>query len=335
MKEKDKKKASETEILNLIEAFKYFEKTTSALNKAYHKLEIKIDDLRSELEEKNRLLSGSVAEIARMKTFLSLILENMSSGVVAVDSVGKITIFNKIAGVITGYNPEEVLNKEYSEVFNEPEKPELTVIHTLKTEKPLYRKEKLIATKNGEFKPIVFSSSVILDENEELLGAVEIFEDVSEIKKLQEEVRRHHTLAELGEMAANIAHEIRNPLGGIGGFATLLERDLEGDSEKQKMLKRIIEGINELNKITSDVLMYTRQMEPRYQNLDIKNLLLDTILLIKMEAEDKNIRVDYHYPKENIEVSADVDLIKRMALNLMKNALQAMPKGGELKVDLS
>jgi signal transduction histidine kinase len=205
----------------------------------------------------------------------------------------------------------------------------------LKTEKPLYRKEKLIATKNGEFKPIVFSSSVILDENEELLGAVEIFEDVSEIKKLQEEVRRHHTLAELGEMAANIAHEIRNPLGGIGGFATLLERDLEGDSEKQKMLKRIIEGINELNKITSDVLMYTRQMEPRYQNLDIKNLLLDTILLIKMEAEDKNIRVDYHYPKENIEVSADVDLIKRMALNLMKNALQAMPKGGELKVDLS
>jgi len=80
---------SEEEILNLIEAFKYFDKTTTALNQAYRKLEVKIDDLRKELEEKNRLLSGSVQEANRTKTFLSLILENMSSGVIVVDAGGE------------------------------------------------------------------------------------------------------------------------------------------------------------------------------------------------------------------------------------------------------
>ena len=334
-KNKKNNNPSEEEILNLIEAFKYFDKTTTALNQAYRKLETKIDDLRLELEDKNRQLTGSVADANRTKNFLTLILDNMSSGVVVTDSSGTITLFNKIAGEITGYSPEDGVGRPYTDLFYDPDKPGSTLIDTLKSEKPVYRQEKNITTKSGEVRPILFSSSVVLDENEELLGAVEIFEDLTEIKALQEAVRRNQTLVELGEMAASIAHEIRNPLGGIGGFATLLERDLEGDDSKQKIVQRIIKGINDLHTLTSEVLTYTRKMEADLVSANIKQVIQESLSYIKMKAGESGVDVEYKHPKEDIEVEIDIDLFKRMMLNFLKNALQAMPDGGNLTVDLS
>ena len=334
-KDKNKNNPSEDEILNLIEAFKYFDKTTTSLNQAYRKLETKIDDLRSELEEKNRMLSGSVAEANRTKNFLTLILENMSSGVIVIDESGTITVFNKVAEEITGYSSGDVIGKTYRDLFDDLENPELSLLNALKSEKIVYKKEKSIFDKNGVKKPVLFSTSVIFDEKEDILGAVEIFEDLSEIRTLQEQVRRHQTLVELGEMAASIAHEIRNPLGGIGGFATLLERDLEGDPAKQKLVSRIIKGINDLHKLTSDVLLYTRKMEPNFNQVDIKHVMLEIVSLVKMEAEDANINIIYNHPKEDILVEIDIDLLKRMLLNLCKNAMHAMPEGGNLSMLLS
>ena len=328
-------KPSDEEILDLIEAFKYFDKTTTALNQAYRKLENKIDDLRAELEEKSLLLSGSVAEITRVKNSLSKILENMSSGVVVIDSAGYITIFNKMAGEITGFAPEEAIGKTYHQVMGETLKAEYDPLKIIQTEKGIYKRERTIKTSGGKDKPIVFSISVVFDENEEILGAVEIFEDLTEIRKLQKEVRRHQTLVELGEMAANIAHEIRNPLGGIGGFATLLERDLEGDPAKQKLVKRIIEGITSLHKITSDVLMYTRKMEPDFKPVNIKELIQETISLVKMDSDNESIEIEYIFPTENIESEIDCDLVKQMTLNLMKNAVNSMRDGGKLTINLS
>lgn len=334
---RDKKisKYKDDEIIDLIDAFKYFDKTTTALNKAYRALEVKIDDLRAELEEKNRLLSGSVAETSKVKNFLSKILENMSSGVIVIDNSQKITLFNKMAGEITGFNPDKALGKKYSELFKNSENDESSLLDTLRNEKKYYKKDKTIDTADGEGNPVVSSTSIIMDENEEVLGAVEIFEDLSELKELQEEVRRNQTLVELGEMAANIAHEMRNPLGGIGGFATLLERDLKDDPQKQKLVRRIIEGINGLNKITTDVLMYTRKREPEFSNQNIKNIIQETIVLIDIEAQESNIKIEYKYPKEDVVAEIDPDLIKRMILNLLKNALHAMTEGGELGIDLS
>ena len=334
---RDKKisKHTDDEIIDLIDAFKYFDKTTTALNKAYRTLETKIDDLRAELEEKNRLLSGSVAETSRVKNFLSKILENMSSGVIVIDTEGTITLFNKMAGEITGFNPENALNKEYKKLFNSPDDTESAIYTTLNTEKRFFKQEKTISTFNGDDKPIVFSTSVIMDENEDVLGAVEIFEDLTELKELQEEVRRNQTLVELGEMAANIAHEMRNPLGGIGGFATLLERDLKDDPAKQKLVRRIIEGINGLNKITTDVLMYTRKLEPDFSHQNIKSLIHETIALIDIEAAQSEVNVSFVHPKEDVDAVIDPDLIKRMILNLLKNAVHAMPEGGELNIEVS
>ncbi len=326
---------SDEEILDLIEAFKYFDKTTTALNQAYRRLEVRIDELRSELEEKNRLLTGSVAEISRVKNFLSKILENLSSGVVVIDVAGNITIFNKVAGEITGYNPEDAVGKPYYQIMGKPDKTEHDPLKIMQTEKGIYKRERTIKTGQGGEKPIVFSTSVVMDENEEIFGAVEIFEDLSEVKKLEEEVHRHRTLVELGEMAASIAHEIRNPLGGIGGFATLLERDLEGDPVKQKLVRRIIEGINSLHKITTDVLMYTRKIEPSFEPVNIKEVVQEAVTLVRMELEESEIEIEYNHPAENIDTEIDRELVMRLLLNLLKNAANSMGDRGKLTVNLS
>ncbi|MBL7190785.1 PAS domain S-box protein [bacterium] len=333
---RDKKdsKHSDEEILDLIDAFKYFDKTTTALNQAYRKLERKIEELRSELEEKNRLLSGSVAETTRIKNFLAQILDNMSSGLIVIDNQGVITFFNKTAEAITGIPVEEAVGRNFDDLFGEPKDLSHSLSALLRTEKAQYKKEKNIITRGGSAKPVEFSNMVVLDEKEEVMGAAEIFEDLTEIRSLQEEVRRRQTLVELGEMAANIAHEIRNPLGGIGGFATLLERDLEDDPEKQKLVKRILEGINSLNKITSDVLMYTRKIEPEIRPVNIKDLIEETLSLVRIEAENKNIQFSFKHPKESIDVEQDRNLFKQMLLNLLKNSINASKKDSSIVIVL-
>lgn len=332
-----KKTAEHTddEILSLIEAFKYFDRTTAALKQAYQKLEAKIDGLRAELEEKNRLLSGSVAEAARTKNFLSHILRNMASGVIAIDSKGIVTVFNDIAAQITGRSPDEIIGRPYEFTLEDKNNLPASLNNILKTEKSVYKQEKSIVSKSGDSVPVMYSSYIVLDENENLLGAVEIFENLTEIKALQEEIRRRQTLVELGEMAASIAHEIRNPLGGIGGFAILLERDLEGDEAKQKLVRRIIKGINDLHKLTSEVLLYTRKMEPSITPVDVKTVLQETIALIKMESEEASVDIEFTCPQEDIQVEIDIDLLKRMLINLLKNAIQAMPSGGNIFIELS
>ena len=248
---------------------------------------------------------------------------------------GNIFLFNKMAGEITGYAPDEALGKRYDEIMGIPDTPEHSLLTTLQTEKAVYKKEKVIHTKNGEAIPIVFSTLIVLDEKEDTLGGVEIFEDLTETKKMQENLRRNQTLVELGEMAANIAHEIRNPLGGIGGFATLLERDLQGDEFKQKLAHRILDGINDLHKLTSDVLMYTRRMEPSFQKSNVKMVIQEVLSLLEAETGNKKIKIEYKHPKEDIEVQVDVDLFKRMLLNLLKNAIQAMSQGGTISISLT
>ena len=115
----------------------------------------------------------------------------------------------------------------------------------------------------------------------------------------------------------------------------MLERDLEDDAEKKKLVRKIIEGINSLHKITSDVLMYTRNMEVKYEKVNVKNVVLDAFSLVSLEAEEAGIECKIDFPKEDIEAQVDSELFRQMLLNLLKNAVNSMQKGGKLSINLS
>ncbi|MFT5319660.1 MAG: signal transduction histidine kinase, partial [Chlamydiales bacterium] len=153
--------------------------------------------------------------------------------------------------------------------------------------------------------------------------------------RLQRLATRNNRLEELGEMAASVAHEIRNPLGGIEGFASLLCRDLVDRPESQNMASQIVEGTRALNNLVSRVLDYSRPIDMYYEQIDLVSFV---------EKNKKFILMDHSFPKnvslvlesecESLEAHVDPNLINSVLYNLIFNAAQALPEGGRVVISL-
>jgi signal transduction histidine kinase len=171
-----------------------------------------------------------------------------------------------------------------------------------------------------------------------VLGAVEISTDLTNIKQMQNQMQHAKTLAALGEMAATVAHEIRNPLAGIGGFAGLLERDLEGDDPRRALVKKIVQGVSSLNKIVSNLLVFTRHMELNVQRVDFVSWMEDILNYAEVEIskENKEIEIIRQYAFESIEARIDPEKLQQVFLNVLFNAIQAIEGKGAIviKADL-
>jgi len=155
-----------------------------------------------------------------------------------------------------------------------------------------------------------------------------------QVKKMREEVNRSRVLSALGEMAATVAHEIRNPLGGMGAYASLLARNI--DDSNKKYVDKIIEGINSINKIVSNLLAYTKKTNLQKQNMDLV-AWADAILAhaeIEIEKEKKNITVERNFPPEPLNAEIDGDRLQQVMLNLLINAIQAIETEGKISVSV-
>ena len=145
------------------------------------------------------------------------------------------------------------------------------------------------------------------------------------------------TLTALGEMAATVAHEIRNPLGGIGGFAGLLERDLDVGDPRRRLVKKIIEGVDSLNRMVTNLLNYTRPVQLNIRPADLVQVVEDSLGFFEIDAGNRleQIELQREYAEKELVCRIDPEQIQQMVLNLLHNAVQAMPAGGDLRVGLS
>ncbi len=329
--------ASESgQVHNLIQVFQYFNKATDEFKQAYQRLEERVAELNLELSEKNKRLQASLEEVSRLKNYQSKILAEMSAGVVGTDARGRVAIFNRAAEKLTGISAKDAVGKPYRQVFGETVPVEQTPHFVLQTRRNLPTSEKQILSKDGRQIPAKFSISLIKDEDGHVLGTVELLEDLTEIKQLQKEIQHARTAAALGEMAANVTHEIRNPLGAIGGFAALLERDIPPDDPRQRLVKKIIEGVGNLDKIIGNLLFLSRDVQPQLRKVPIKWVVNDVLGFLSAdfrELEGK-VQIQKKYPRQKIEASVDPQLFQQMLLHLLKNSVQAMPDGGTITIQL-
>ena len=334
MDEKKIPKIKEDELSTFTDSYAYFSKITQKLQLAYKELEKKFEDLNLKLEQTNNQLRQSLAEKDKLTNYLNNILESISSGVLVIDPSGQITLFNRAAGEITGYHPDEVLGKDYLGVMGRGIDKEATPLHTLETGVCHLNEEKEILDKKGNTIPLGFSTSILADGENNQLGAVEVFFDLSHIKKLEEEIARVKTLAALGEMAATVAHEVRNPLGGIAGFAAILEKDLKEDDPRRKWVKKIAEGVEILNRIVISLLDYTKVVKFTPNKVDFIRFLDDTLNFFQMDlsSQKKDIQILKTYPKQKFECLIDVQQFRQVILNLLRNSAQALPEGGKIEV---
>ncbi|MCP4728239.1 MAG: PAS domain S-box protein [bacterium] len=322
------------EVESLIQAFEYFTETSERLRESYDKLQERISALDLELEKKNQELYANLREKDSIKNYLSNILESMTLGVVVVDLDGIISIVNRASCELTGYTYEQLSGKPYEETMGRKIPVENTLVNTLRTGKEMVNKEKEIITKNGIALPVEYNTSLVVNKNGVILGALEIFSDLREIKNLQEEVQQARTLAALGEMAGNVAHELRNPLGGIGGYAALLERDLDVEDPRRKLVQKIIEGVAGLNRVASNLLVYTRPIRPNKRPVDIMMVIEDVLMLtrVELEQDESKIKIRKYLRIKEFELNFDPELFHQVFLNLIKNAVQAMNDEGTLSI---
>ncbi|MBI2505339.1 MAG: PAS domain S-box protein [Candidatus Latescibacteria bacterium] len=315
-----------------------FNETTRKYMEAYRQLEEQFEYLNIKLEETNRELRKSLEEKDRVSNYLNNILESMSGGVLVVDLDGNITLFNQAAEGITGLPQQEVQGHPYAQVIGLDAGRELSVLHTLETYQSLINQEKNLQLTNGRTIPLGFSTALVRDAEGDVLGAVEVFNDLTEVKRLEAQVQRMHTLAALGEMAATVAHEIRNPLGGIAGFATLLERDLAADDPRRRLARKITEGVARLNRIVSSLLSYTRPLTLNTRPVNMVEVVEEAAAFfeIDLERRPENIALQRHYPDLPMGCAIDPEQFQQVILNLLHNATQAMaPRGGTIAIGLS
>ena len=315
----------------LDEVLQSFRESTDGLRDAYAALRREVLKLNVELEERNRNLRRTLREVQELKGYLSSVLESVANGVVVVNTEGKITIFNRAAERMTGYRKEEVLGRPYTEVFGADDPT--PILETLRTGREIGTKREVRA-KDGRMVPVDSSTALVTDEAGRKLGAVEVLRDLSEVRALEEQLERSRTLAALGEMAANVAHEVRNPLGAIGGYLELLERDMEEADPKRQLVRKMAEGLARLDRIVTNLLTYTRPLTPDLREADLREVAEEALRFFQLGCDEKvskKVRFSLEF-SGTVRAYVDTELFQQVLFNLFSNALQAMPEGGELKV---
>ncbi len=319
----------------LNEAIQSFNGAALKFGKYYQELEQRVRELDIELKYKNQALEKNLKEKEEARDYLHSILESLSTGVIVVDLEGRITSFNHAAEEITGFTSERVIGKKFSRFFNFEcfLNMGLDLKHMDRIESTTQFETEICRKEKGT-QYISISISPVKNSQKRNAGTVLTLQDITIIKSLEERANRAGRLAAMGEMAARIAHEIRNPLGSIELFASLLRRDLEGSGQLKELAEHISSGVQCLNNIVSNMLLFIKpQQKPEFQVFDIHDPLNDSLFFSShMIKTNDMIEVITRYSSLPLKVYGDLELLKQAALNLVLNAIQAMPKGGTLSI---
>ncbi len=307
-----------------------FNASTTRLKEAYAGLEEKVARLNVKLADTNRELSESLTEQERLSNYLTNILESLSSGVLVIDSAGTITLFNRGAAEITGTDEADAQGKAYRAVMGDDVPEELTPLWILAREGERTFFEKTIVAAGGARIPVGCSISPLVNASGEMIGAVEIFMDISRIKSLEDELARKEKLAALGQMAATMAHKIRNPLGGIAGFAGLLGRELRDNDNGRRLVGKITEGVDKLERIVTSLLAYTSQLNLETRMIDVSPFISDIVASLLVDWRGSACRVEE--PDGTVMAEIDTGHAARAVRNVVMNALDAAGETGSVTI---
>ena len=319
------------DIAALIKNMEAFNEVTGQLQRSYDELQVRVKQLDLELADKNKELEKNLVEKEEVKNYLNDILESLTNGVIVVDRSEKITTFNQTAGTLTGLKPQNCLEKTLKEVF-----PfdlfENLVSRLGKNRGETISRDQDITTPDNKTFHARISASPVWDNHGGQIGTVLILQDRTDLRRLEELAHRNQRLREMGEMAAGIAHEIRNPLASIELFASLLKKDLEAEPEKSKLVQHIRAGVQNMDRIISTLLLFAKSSKPSRQQCDLNLLLSELLDGLDDIRVPSNIDVVRDFGKEEMLANGDRELLRQVFPNLIRNAIQAMPEGGELRL---
>ena len=261
--------------------------------------------------------------------FADEVVSHLPVGLIATDSSGRITFFNAAAEKITGLKRSLIENQKPDSHLP----GELCGLQkTLSQGTTIVEQEMECTFGENKTVPVSVSATRITNDLGDTIGQVLIIRDLAEIRKLQEDIRRQEKLAALGGLAAGVAHEIRNPLSSIKGMASFFAGQFEEESEGRSAAKVMIQEVERLNRVITELLEFARPSDLRKKTTDINTLLSRSINLIQQDATNKSVDIKLQLDDNICPVLIDSDRLAQCLLNLYLNAIQAMKNGGTLSV---
>ena len=288
------------------------------------------------LREGQRALEEARAELNRALFDTETILENLSSGLASVDAQGVVRHWNRAAGEILGRPAADVRGRPYDVALG-PEFAEFTgrLRETLATGVPMARHEAVVTTPDKREVPLGVSTSVLVDGEGHRRGVIALFQDLSDVKALEERIRRGETLAAIGELSAGIAHEIRNCLNPISGSVEVLQRELKVKGENARLLDLIVRESERLDNFIRELLDYARERPLKTESVDLAALATETGEIARRHPSGgtrKKIVVEGG--SGPVWVQVDYEQTKQVLLNLLLNALEAIGAAGTVTICL-
>ncbi len=265
-----------------------------------------------------------------MESYTQNVVESMPNGLISLDKDGRIETINQKAQDLLGLNADEVKGKPLNQVMFR-----CNLSETFLPREDIVERQMECHLNDGTAIPLSTTSSRLKDENGNIIGTVIILRDLRDIRSLEKEVQRSERLASLGRMAAGIAHEIRNPLSSIKGFAQYFRNKFPPDSEDRNYATVMADEVDRLNRVIQDLLNFARPQEPNLKPVDLPPLIRHALRLIRSDIRDKDIRVTEDIPADtDFTIAGDNDMLTQVFLNLFLNAIDAMQNGGRLRIAL-
>ena len=266
------------------------------------------------------------------------LVEDIEDVIFRVDKTGRYLFLNKALQKVTGYFPQEfydtpslatdMIHKDDEKLVRETMQKILD--DELNVSKDL---EYRVYCKNGKELCLSQNTYPIKNKNGSIIGVEGIIRDITDRKKIEDQIRRSERLASIGELAASIAHEIRNPLGAISNSVCMLKRDLALDGDDQKLFEMVAEETDRLNNIITNFLTFAHPAEYHFAKSDILAIINETLLLLEQDERfNERIKIIKVYENNIPKVYLDQNWIRKVFWNLLVNSIDAMPRGGKIHI---
>ncbi|OGW66560.1 MAG: hypothetical protein A3H49_06890 [Nitrospirae bacterium RIFCSPLOWO2_02_FULL_62_14] len=276
--------------------------------------------LAEQLKRADQSLVETEQGLSRLQAFHENVVQSIPSGVFTTDGEGRLTWLNRAALDMTGYETGAVLHRSWWEVFGgKRDNAFRKVPDSFEVE-----------SQRADGSRLVLGMTLSpLTEGNVRVGLVGVFKDLTQMRDLEEEMRRREWFAKIGEMSAGMAHEIRNPLGGMAGALQMLRKEPTIDEENARLMDIATREATRLNAIVTEFLRYSRPPDLNLKECDLRELVDDTVALIRHDGHLREVQaVTVHHGEHVPMIQVDPDKMKQVFWNLATNALQAMPTGG-------
>jgi two-component system sensor histidine kinase PilS (NtrC family) len=282
-------------------------------------LSSKVTDQAKSINSKLRQKQKDLEEVKALNEHM---VQSIQIGLLSLSPNETIIFSNQSAGKILNQSPKSYIGKNIHTLFSQID---------LKQEQSRFPSDVSYGT--GETaRHLSLAQSVLTNERDQNIGWIVSFQDVTDIRRMEEDVKRGEKFAAVGKLAAGIAHEIRNPLASMSGSIQLLKTELDLEPVNQHLMNIVIRETDRLNTLITDFLIFARPGKMEIELVDVTALLNETLGILENDPQSrKTVKIERNL-HESLFVNADSDQLRQLFWNLFKNAIQAMPNGGSLVV---